>query len=1402
MAADGLVAVPPGRRRARAAARWGLAGLGLAVALICLALLWLSSDLGRAFAVRQINKVETASGMRIHVGRIEGSLFGRLTLRDFRVDDLKGEFFSAPEAKMDWRPLAYFGNHIDIRGLDIADARLRRMPVLRPGDPNGPLLPDIDIDIGRLHVGRIRVDPAVTGYRHLLRLDGSARIASGRAQLSLSAAAIAAPGLPGGDRMTLRLDAVPKDNKLDMALRVEAPGNGFVAGLTGLAQPLSASFGGKGSWARWDGRAAATLGGKAFAALGVQGRNGTFTVNGPIAPGLMMVAGPLRRLVEPKVQLNLVAGLANRRADTRLRLDSPAMALGAEGLIDLGRSSFSNLKLAARLPRPDAILPGLSGRDVRLAMVLNGAFKAPVAAYDLQAGALGYNGTTAEGLRARGRARIGGDRTIIPVAATARRIAGLSPTLGGLLTNVALNGNFAMSGSRLLSDDLRIRSDRLNATAILVADLARGRYQVGIQGRANNYRIDGVGLVDLDSRLSVFDAPGGLALKGRLAVRSRRIDNATARGLLEGNASGVADIAMDPLGLVRFDHLRMTSPGLRILSGSGTYSRAGRIDFRGSGLSRAYGPLAVIVTGTLAKPDIRLRAAAPGFGIGLRGVDATIRATPAGYAVHATGLSDYGSFAADLVILSARGPTIFDISRLTFAGMNFTGRLVQTAAGPFAGTLAMTGRGLSGAVVLSASGRIQRAIVDAAASGAVIPGADPILIQRGLVHADILLTPGAPQINGDVQLAGLRTGGLFIARARARGAYQSGRGTAQIFAEGTSGVPFRVGINAAIAPDLIRAAAQGTINNIAFHFARPAEIRHVGAAWQLTPTQIVLPQGNLLVAGRYGDGWSLQARMQDLDLSILNAFSPGLGIAGKASGSVDFASPAAAAFPRAEARLNLVGFTRAGIATRSPPVDISLLGTLQPGGGALDAAIRRGGALIGRAQIRLQPVGTSGSWMSRLMAAPLAGGIRYNGPAEILWSLSGIAGEQLSGQIGIGADFSGRLSDPQLNGVVRAGDLIFVDEQYGTRITQLALQGQFTSSTLQITKLSGRAGRGTIAGQGSMGFAASAGYPIDIRLTLADAQLARSDNLGASATGTLAITNSRANGALIAGDLILPTLRYEVARQGAAEIVDLTGVRRKGEPLPAPGAHPAADEGVPSIWKLDLKVHAANQVFIAGMGLESEWSADLRVRGTSKTPALVGAAELVRGTYSFSGQRFELSTGRITFTGERPPNPRIEIAASADIGDTNVTINVTGRADNPQINFASSPSLPQDEILSRILFGGSVSQISAIQAVQLAASLNSLRGSGGGLNPLGKLRSATGLSRLRILGADQTTGRGTAIAAGFYLSNKIYIEVITDARGFTATQIEVALSKALSILSQVSSQGSTNNVNLRYRKQY
>src|SRR3546814_9202996 len=76
----------------------------------------------------------------------------------------------------------------------------------------------------------------------------------------------------------------------------------------------------------------------------------------------------------------------------------------------------------------------------------------------------------------------------------------------------------------------------------------------------------------------------------------------------------------------------------------------------------------------------------------------------------------------------------------------------------------------------------------------------------------------------------------------------------------------------------------------------------------------------------------------------------------------------------------------------------------------------------------------SGSWMERLMGAPLSGGIRYNGPAGTLFSFAGLSDQTLSGAIGVAADFSGRLPSPQFTGLVRANKLTHRTDRKSTRL--------------------------------------------------------------------------------------------------------------------------------------------------------------------------------------------------------------------------------------------------------------------------------------------------------------------------------------------------------------------------------
>ena len=160
----------------------------------------------------------------------------------------------------------------------------------------------------------------------------------------------------------------------------------------------------------------------------------------------------------------------------------------------------------------------------------------------------------------------------------------------------------------------------------------------------------------------------------------------------------------------------------------------------------------------------------------------------------------------------------------------------------------------------------------------------------------------------------------------------------------------------------------------------------------------------------------------------------------------------------------------------------------------------------------------------------------------------------------------------------------------------------------------------------------------------------------------------------------------------------------------------------------------------------------------------------------------------ISFDENMPIDPRLDIRAETEQNGVDVEVRVRGNAQQPEISFTSDPALPEEEILARLLFGGSITSLSATDALQLGAAVASLRG-GGGMDPINQLRSAIGLDRLRIVGADPALNRSTAVALGKNFGRRFYVEIITDGRGYSATEVEFRITSWLSILGAVSSIG-------------
>ncbi len=215
-------APPPKRKR-----RWSrlsfafLAFLLLLVALAGGALRWIDSQAGHRFLLSRLTGFQPPSGLRITVGSIEGSLFKHAWLRDVRFYDGQGQFARIEAAEVQWYPLAWFANRLDIDKLHVTSAELARLPKFKPSGTRQSILPGFDIRLMDLRIDRLALGAPVTGRAHVVRGGGRIDVRGRRAVINLSANA-----LDGADTVRLSLDSRPDDGRFDIDAVATAPQGG------------------------------------------------------------------------------------------------------------------------------------------------------------------------------------------------------------------------------------------------------------------------------------------------------------------------------------------------------------------------------------------------------------------------------------------------------------------------------------------------------------------------------------------------------------------------------------------------------------------------------------------------------------------------------------------------------------------------------------------------------------------------------------------------------------------------------------------------------------------------------------------------------------------------------------------------------------------------------------------------------------------------------------------------------------------------------------------------------------------------------------------------------------------------------------------------------------------------
>ncbi len=583
----------------------------------------------------------------------------------------------------------------------------------------------------------------------------------------------------------------------------------------------------------------------------------------------------------------------------------------------------------------------------------------------------------------------------------------------------------------------------------------------------------------------------------------------------------------------------------------------------------------------------------------------------------------------------------------------------------------------------------------------------------------------------------------------------------------------------------------------------PARVSFAGG-FAITGLKLGAQDAVVEADGRILPALDLRASLKQLKPQLVNAFVPGM----LASGTIQADAEVRGGFttPIGKAHLEATGLRAASDAARGlPAADIRANADLRGTTADVEAKLSAGKAsqlaLTGRA-----PLAADGAFDLKL-----AGSLDMG----LLNPLLEARGRHVTGTLAVDTTVTGAAGEPEIGGTVRLSKGSLRDYTQGINLSDIT--GVLTGGhgLLQIEKLTARAAPGDVQVTGTIGVLQPK-IPVDLKLTAKNAQPIANNIVTANVDADIQVTGTAREQLAISGKVQVNRADVEIP-SGLPPNVAVLDVRRPGKTAPPPVEEPL-------VIKLNVNVDAPRQILVKGRGLDAELGGELRIRGTADAPTVGGGFELQRGFFTLASTKLTFSNGTVTFSGAGLRNkidPTLDFTASTQVVDVTATLRITGLADAPKIELSSTPDLPQDEILARLLFGQSASQLTALQVVQIGAALATLSGGGGavGFNPVAKIQKALGLDRL-TLGSAPTTGppgarqdTGASIEAGRYVSSRVFVAVKESTTGYSQLAVDVDLTKHLKLQTKLgngttTAQGTTpendpgSSVGLAYQFEY
>lgn len=494
-----------------------------------------------------------------------------------------------------------------------------------------------------------------------------------------------------------------------------------------------------------------------------------------------------------------------------------------------------------------------------------------------------------------------------------------------------------------------------------------------------------------------------------------------------------------------------------------------------------------------------------------------------------------------------------------------------------------------------------------------------------------------------------------------------------------------------------------------------------------------------------------------------------------------------------------VAFSLRGTAIDAPQLRAASVSPI-----TLSASGSYGGGAVRLSQFNTenaQDLQFSGSGTIPLSGSGLSVSVNGSAPLALAERYLAERGTRVSGTLRIDATIGGSLSSPSADGLFSISNASVNDPLSNLRLNQIGVVAGLRGDTLSINQMTGQlAGGGSVSVSGTIGLSGS--LPASLSIRLSNATYSDRETIRTTLSGDLAVSGGLTSGPLISGriDLLGTEITVPETLTGEADLLDVRHIDPDSGTLKTlqriQAVLPKESGSGPQVpVRLDVTLNSPNRIFVRGRGIDAEMGGQLRVTGSLDNLQPIGAFTLIRGRLSILNKRLDLTEGRITMTGSL--DPVIDLTAQVNGDDIVATMRLYGRASDLSLELSSSPELPQDEILARVLFGKGISSLSPLQIANLATAAASLASGGGGGGLSEQLRQGIGVDDLDIT-QDQEGNVG--VRAGKYIQDNVYLDVQAGQSGGEAS-INLDITDSLTAKGTVDTEGDSK-LGIFFEKDY